>query len=98
MARLQSVMLGLIGLICGILYSFGGLLIDALVTLGLLSPEAMSTPGLSIGTLLAMGALIGMPVIFAAFGMALGFVEALMFNLFSKWLGSIQINLQDRED
>ena len=77
----QSLLLGLIGLCCGILYSFGGLLIDGLVSLGMASSEYWSTPGLSYGSILAFGALVGMPLIFAAFGFLLGMVEAVLYNL-----------------
>ena len=96
-AKLQALMLGLIGLVCGILYSFGGFLIDALVSMGVLSAEAMSTPGLSAGTLLAFGALIGMPLIFAFFGLLLGLIEGFLFNLLPGWSGRIKTNL-DLED
>ena len=97
-AMLQAVMFGLIGLICGVLYGIGGLLIDTLVSLGMLSPESFSTPGLSIGTLLALGALIGMPVIFAALGYFLGLLEAVLFNIFSRWLGHIRTDLGVEKD
>ena len=53
-----------IGLVCGLLYSFGGLLIDLITT------------GPNRGTLLAFGAIIGMPVVFGAFGFVLGVVIA----------------------
>ena len=77
-AIFQAVLMALIGMLCGMLYSFGGLLIDTSVALGVLSSEAMSTPGLSFGTVLAFGALIGMPVIFAVAGFLLGIVEAVL--------------------
>ena len=93
-AKLQAVMFGLLGLICGIFYSFGGLLIDALVSIGVLSSETMSTSGLGLGTLLAFGALIGMPVIFAIFGWVLGLLEGLLFNVFYRWTRGVKTNLQ----
>lgn len=97
-AKLQAVMLGLIGLICGLLYGFGGLLIDTLVSLGVLSPDTFYTQGLSMGTLLAMGAVIGMPMIFGGIGLALGLAEAVLFNVFSKWLGSVQKDLRTAKE
>lgn len=90
--KFQTIMGGLIGLMLGILYSFGGLLIDTLVSLGWVrTPE---TPGLSVGTLLAFGALIGMPFIFATIGLVTGLVEAILFNLFAKWLSWVDINFE----
>lgn len=84
-ALFQGWLTTLLGLVCGMLYSFGGLLIDTGVSLGWLSAEAWGTPGLSYGTVLAFGALIGMPVIFGVIGFAGGILEALLFNLISPW-------------
>lgn len=92
-ALFQGWLTTLLGLVCGILYSFGGLLIDAGVSLGWISGEAWGTPGLSYGTVLAFGALIGMPVIFGLIGFAGGILEALLFNLISRWVGGFKWNL-----
>lgn len=81
----QTVVWTLLGLLAGIIYSFGGLIIDTLVSLGWVTTN--ETPGLSYGTVLAFGALVGMPLIGAIIGLASGLLGALLFNLFSKWLG-----------
>lgn len=88
-AIFQGSLTGLIGVVCGIVYSIGGLIIDVLVSADVLSAEKMETPGISIGTLLAMGALIAMPVIFFAAGFVTGILEALLYNICSRWLGKI---------
>jgi len=93
-AKLQTVILALLGLLAGILYSFGGLFIDTLVTLDLLSPEKMSTPGLSYGTVLAFGALLGMPAIFAVIGFVSGLIEAVVFNMFSGKFGGLELDVR----
>ncbi|NQS91274.1 MAG: hypothetical protein HQ574_02610 [Chloroflexi bacterium] len=93
-AKLQAVMMGMAGLIAGILYSFGGLMIDILVSIGWVSSASASTPGLSFGTVLAFGALIGMPVIFAAFGFGAGLIEAILFNVFARWFGGIELDFE----
>lgn len=54
----------LLGLICGVLYSVGGFFVD------------LFTIGLNWGTLMAFGALVGMPAIFGAFGFICGFLMA----------------------
>ena len=54
------------------------------------------TPGLSYGTILAFGALIGMPLIFATIGFVGGIMEALLFNIFSKWLSGISIDFEQK--
>jgi len=81
-----------IGLILGILYSFGGALLDITVSLGWIS--STETSGLSAGTALAFMALIGMPLIFAAGGFFLGIFGAFFYNLTSKWFGGIEIDLE----
>jgi hypothetical protein len=91
-AKLHTILGALIGLILGILYSFGGLLIDTLVTIGWITSQ--ETPGLSYGTVLAFGALIGMPIIFAAFGFIVGLIGALIYNLFARLFGGMEINFE----
>ena len=82
--------LGLIlGLSFGILYSFGGLIIDSLVSLDLISGDTFGTLGLSYGTFLAFGALIGMPIILGVGGFILGFALSPFYRLYSREFGSI---------
>lgn len=62
-----------LGLMLGVIYAFGGLLID------------LATIGLNWGTLMAFGALVGMPAIFAASGFVLGvLLDSLQKLLLSK--------------
>jgi hypothetical protein len=93
-AKFQAIVLGFAGLLAGIVYSFGGLIIDTLVSIGWVTTT--ETPGLSYGTVLAFGALVGMPVIFAAFGFAVGLVEAVVFNIISKWVRAIDIDFEEK--
>lgn len=60
-ARLQAVLFVLVGFLFGILYSFGGAIYDL-----------YSSGTVNSGTGLAFLALIGMPIIFSAFGNILG--------------------------
>ena len=91
-ARFQALLGALFGLGAGSIYSFGGLVVDALVTLGWVVMSG--TPGLSYGTVLAFGALIGMPLIGLIAGLAAGFVSALLYNLFAKTFGGIDIDYE----
>jgi hypothetical protein len=93
-AKFQALLGFYIGIVLGVIYAFGGLIIDLLVTGGLLSATVMSTTGLSWGTLLAFGALIGMPIIFAVLGLILGIVEAFLFNFFANRFGGIHVDMQ----
>jgi hypothetical protein len=54
-----------IGLVCGALYSFGGLIFD------------LQTVGLNWGTAMAFMALVGMPVLFGSFGFVCGALIAI---------------------
>ncbi len=96
-AIFQALVMAIVGLIAGILYSFGGLIIDALVSIGWVSSASASTLGLGFGTVLAFGALIGMPIIFGAFGFFVGLIEAFLYNLFARWFGGIRIDFQEYE-
>ena len=91
-AKFQAVLASLIGLLAGIIYSCGGLIVDALVTIGWITFP--STPGLSIGTVLAFGALLGMPIIFATFGYILGMIEAFLFNILANSFVGITIDFK----
>lgn len=92
-ARFQALLAGLLGLLAGVLYSFGGLVIDALVTAGILDAAAMSTSGLSKGTLLAFGALLGMPVLFALGGFIVGILGARVFNVFARRFQGLRLDV-----
>ena len=81
---LQTKLFFLLGVLAGIIYAFGGLIIDASVSLNWLSSD--ETPGLSSGTILAFGALIGMPLIGAALGMALGLVQGVVLLIVTRIL------------
>lgn len=63
---------GAVGLGLGILYSVGGFFVD------------LFTTGLNGGTLLAFGALIGMPAIFGVAGFVLGLMIATVRRMIRK--------------
>lgn len=86
-AKFQAILLGLVGLLLGVVYSVGGLFMDIMVSAGwIISSE---TPGLSYGTFLAFDALFVMPLISFSVGFVLGLVEGVMYNFFRKWIGNI---------
>ena len=80
-AKFQAVLMALVGLIFGILYSFGGAIYDVL-----------TTGSVNLGTALAFLALIGMPIMFATFGFIVGLIAAFLYNLFARWFGGIEID------
>lgn len=90
--KLQAVIMLMVGLLAGILYSFGGLILDLLVSVGWITTS--ETSGLSYGTALAFGALLGMPLIFATFGFVFGLVEAYLYNVFARRFGGIEVKFE----
>ena len=72
-----------VGLIAGILYSFGGAIYDLL-----------TSGTVNWGTALAFLALIGMPILFATFGFLVGLIEAYLYNLFASCIGGIELEIE----
>ena len=60
------------GLACGMLYAFGGLVID------------LRTTGLNGGTALAFFALVGMPALFGLIGLIVSLLAEMLVRLFHK--------------
>ena len=81
-AKLLAILMAFIGLICGILYAFGGFFYELL------------TGTLNFGTVLAFGALIGMPISFAMFGFIAGGIGAIGYNLVARWVGGIEMDFE----
>ena len=81
-ALLQCTVMAFAGLIAGIFYSFGGFFYE------------LVTGTLNWGTVLAFGALLGMPAAFAAFGFAFGLIAALLYNFAAKRFGGIKADLE----
>ena len=79
-ALFQSQLTAHLGLLLGVLYSFGGLIYDLFFD-----------QGLNIGTGLAFFALLGMPFLLAIGGFFWGLVEAILYNVFAKWHGGISL-------
>ncbi len=81
-AKLQAVLAALVGVLAGVVYSVGGLLYDIFTT------------GVNLGTALAFLALVGMPATFAAFGFALGIVEAVLYNRMVGRRGGVELRFR----
>ena len=97
-AKLLILVFGLLGFACGIYYSFGGLFIDIMVSLGWLTAKKMETPGLSKGTLLAFGALVVMPMIGMVFGFVSGLLGAWSYNICSNRLGALKVDFKFKNE
>lgn len=95
LARLKGGMAALIGLMAGILYSFGGALIDVLVSMGWITSAA--TTGVGYGTALAFMALIGMPIMFGAVGFIAGLIVAGLYNAVAQRIGGVEVDLEQQK-
>lgn len=80
--KIHVIVFGILGLLAGILYSFGGLAIDILISLEWITTT--ETPGLSYGTILAFGALIGMPLIGIALGLVTGVISGIVYAIIAR--------------
>lgn len=92
-SRFFAYVAGILGVLLGIVYAFGGLIMDSLVSLGVIN--GIDTPGLSTGTILAFAALIGMPIIFLILGACFGAILAFAYNSYAKRFGGISIEWED---
>jgi len=80
-SKLFAVLMAFVGVIAGILYSFGGAIYDVL-----------TTGSINLGTALAFLALIGMPIMFAIPGFIAGAIGAFLYNLVAGWVGGIEMD------
>jgi hypothetical protein len=81
-AKLLAGIMLVLGLIAGIVYSFGGFFYD------------LFTTGLNLGTALAFFALIGMPITFAVPGFIAGAILAFIYNLIAGRVGGIELDFE----
>ena len=81
-ARFLAVVMAFAGLIAGVLYAVIGATYDAL------------TGAVGHGTALAFLAIIGMPIMFATFGFAVGVIGTFLYNLAAKWIGEIEMDFE----
>ena len=81
-AKLNAIAMAMIGLIAGILYSFGGLIYE------------LSTDTINDGTALAFLALFGMPLAFSAVGFVVGTIEAVLYNVFARIHRGIELDFE----
>ena len=84
-AKLNALILGAIGAVLGVLYAFGGAAYD------------LQNGGLNIGSALAFLALVGMPLLFALYGLIAGSLGALVYNLIAANTGGLSLDIEEGE-
>lgn len=85
LAKMQGTIFAFVGLVAGILYSFGGAIYDV-----------VTTGSVNAGTALAFLALIGMPILFAITGFIVGAIEALIYNFVAGRFGGIELDFEQQ--
>jgi len=96
-AKFQALICAMVGLLFGIFYSFGGLIVDTLVTLELSDPIIWdNTPGLSYGTLLAFMALFIMTLFTAGIGFISALVGGYLFNKLNYPFKNIDMDFEQK--
>jgi hypothetical protein len=81
LAKFQAILMAPLGLVTGIIYSFGGTIYDL-----------VNTGSVNYGTALAYIALVVQPLMFAIFGFVIGIIEAILYNILTKRFGGMNIN------
>ena len=69
MAEIHAGVFGFVGLVLGVLYGVGGLFVD------------LFTTGLNMGSVMALGAVVAMPLLGGAFGFVLGLGVGVVWKL-----------------
>lgn len=91
-AKMYAVMGAIVGLIIGVIYGLFTILFGAMM-LGMGKNEAMAAGGGSI--LMGIVMMIAFPILYAIFGFISGVIGALIYNLFAKMVGGIEIEVEN---
>ncbi|MEE9552962.1 MAG: hypothetical protein V3W18_01595 [candidate division Zixibacteria bacterium] len=86
--------------IMGIIYAVLGLLMGFIISgiaLITISPGSAlgKSAGSLVGSIFGVGAIIVMPILYGAGGFLGGFIMAVIYNWVSRWVGGIEINLEE---
>lgn len=94
LAKLQGIIMALVGLVAALLMTLVGSLAGALFSS---FPEAENT--VSTGGILALGAgaIIFLPIAYGVAGFVGGLIGGLIYNLVAKWVGGIELELQEKK-
>lgn len=91
-AKMYAVMGAVIGLIIGIIYGLFVIVFGAMM-MGMGQKESMAAGGGSIVMGIVM--MIAFPIIYAIFGFISGIIGALIYNIFAKMVGGIEIEVEN---
>lgn len=89
-AKIQTILMGIFGLFMG--------LVDATLSIFYGLSLFPSIQDISMTGMMGLWSLILMPLFYAFFGFVFGFFGALFYNLISKWVGGIEIELEEKNE
>ena len=88
LAKLDALILGVLGVFVGLIFSLFGLL-------GLFAGAFEGDgPRALLGLLFGVGAVVIFPVLYAMIGFIQGIIIASLYNLFARLIGGIELDLQ----
>ncbi|NDV90655.1 hypothetical protein GTH32_05515 [Alteromonas sp. 345S023] len=94
-AKFQAFLFGLVGALLGFIYAIGGLALDILISVGILGSLPGVSSGLGLGSSMAFGAILGIPLILMLAGYVIGTIEAHAYNVFVKFSTSLNTDFWD---
>lgn len=89
-ACISAILYSATGLIFGFLYAFTFSI--AFAVAGTMSTEFTGFGALGIGVIWIL-AIIGIPIIYGILGFVFGIIGSALYNVFSKWIGGIKVEL-----
>lgn len=89
-AKLEGILGAIIGLIAGIILAVFGSLI------GSLAPQVGGIGAPRIGAEFGIASIIILPIMYGIFGFIGGLVGGGLYNLVAKWVGGIEIDLENK--
>jgi hypothetical protein len=91
LAKIYALSMAFFGLVFGIFFA----LISAFI--GAVGAEAMGSSGLLLGAGLGFGAIIVFPIFYGVMGFLMGLIGAAVYNLFAKWVGGMELELEEKK-
>jgi hypothetical protein len=84
-AKIEALMMAFIGLIEGILVAVTGPVI-----------QAANSPEVPMELKLGAWAILILPIIYFVLGFVFGIIGSAIYNLFAKWVGGFEVELEDK--
>lgn len=93
MVTIKKVGLLSLGKVLGVVYALLGLILGLFIMVVSLSGYSSSTSLSLYGPLFGIGAIILLPVFYGAMGFISGIILAFFYNLVSRWVGGIEVEV-----